>query len=252
MSGQYRFFEKSGYTANAGYDFFQSVYDDISSQNFQSHTGEISFARAIRKWELGLDYSFNYNFLDKKDFLQIQTLSPRVSLQSAPWLYTQFSYSLQEKVFFRDSSRDAIAHIVGLSQFFFFDQNKGFLLIGGRVETENADGSQFDFRGYGANASLRFPLSWLHYLLAGVFPETPWDPLFLTSVYYRLKDFTDTTPEIDRERKDETWTFQFSLETKLFLGIYGIIRFRHTKNDSNFNVVQYNENTLSLLIGHRF
>lgn len=254
LEGQYKLFEKSGYGATAGYDFFQSVYDDITTQNFQSHTGGISFARAIKNWELGVDYRFNYNFLDKKDFLQIQTISPKISLLSKSWLFSQLSYSFQEKIFFRDSERDATAHLIGFNQFFFFAQSKGFLLIGGQFEAENADAQRFDFHGYSGNASVRFPLSLALSTLAGTEPtkNLPWNPVLLVGVSYRLKDFTSETPDIARERKDETWSIRAGLETKLFLGFYGIVQYRNTSNDSNLGTVKYNENILSLSIRHKF
>ncbi len=181
-------------------------------------------------------------------------MAPKISFFPEPWLFLQLTYTLQEKTFFTDTDRDAISNLFALNQFFFFAQSKGYLLLGAQYETENTKADEFDFNGVSGNATLRVPLDWA---ISAMTPSGEAPSLFQKTnlqigFSYRLKDFTKETPSIGKEREDKTKTIRVSLESELFLGLWGYIKYRHTNNDSNLESVDNSENSLSLSLGYKF
>ena len=67
ISGDYSFLKSGPWTGTAGYALSQTIYDNVSAQNFQSHTATLSFSREFKDFEAELNYSFNHNTLDEKN-----------------------------------------------------------------------------------------------------------------------------------------------------------------------------------------
>ena len=253
-AASYRILDSSAWKAAIGYNFYQQLYDTVTTQDFQSHTGEMSLYKSYDMWEAGGEYSFNYNFLDESDFLQIQTVSARLHLFPQPWLFSQLSYSFQEKVFFQDKRRDGWAHLAGVNQFFFFDNFQGFVLVGLQYESENAHSGEFDFRGYTANASLRIPLAMVLPELSArrVSAFLPPDLSVEAGVTYRGRDFIKETESIGRRRNDDSRIYKIALKGSLLPGLTATVLYKYTNSGSNLGSVDYTENTFMVLFAYRF
>ena len=111
-------------------------------------------------WEPGLDYSYNHNLLNDRDFLRIQTISPKIAYFPRPDLFTQLGYNLQFKDFHDDRDRDATTHQAALSQFVFFAEAKGYLLLGLNYDFEAAKEDRFDLEALTVSPALQLPLGW--------------------------------------------------------------------------------------------
>ena len=253
-AASYRAFQNSGWTGGIGYNFYQQLYDKVTSQNFQSHTGEMSLYKSFSTWEAGGEYSFNYNLLDESDFLQIQAATARLHLFPQPWLFSQLSYSFQEKVFFQDNRRDALTHLAGVNQFFFFDNSRGFVLLGLQYENENARSGEFDFRGLTASATLRFPLAMILSAPSAQKAGTllPPDLSIEGGFSYRGKDFTKQTDSIGGRRNDDSRIYKLALKGTLLPGLTATIQYKYTNSGSNLGSVNYTENTFMVLFAYRF
>jgi len=253
-AGSYRLLDTPAWKGSVGYNFYQQLYDKVATQDFQSHTGEMSLYKSFNKWEVGGEYSFSYNFLDEDDFLQIQAVTSRLHLFPRPWFFSQLSYSFQEKVFFQDKRRGGWAHLAGVNQFFFFDNSRGFVLVGFQYESENARSGELDFRGFTANASLRLPLAMI---LPG--PSTRRASAFLPpdlslegGVTYRGKDFIKETESIGRRRNDDSRVYRIALKGSLLPGLTAAIQYKYTNSGSNLGSVNYTENTFMVLFTYHF
>lgn len=254
LSGAYKLLDADADTATVGYDFYQSIYDDITKQNFESHTAGLSIARSFKNWEAGLDYSFNYNLLDGKDFLRIHTAAPKLSYFPDPALFTQLLYEFATKDFFNDPDRDASVHRLGLSQFLFFADAAGYLLVGLQYENENADGARFDFQAGVFNTTLQLPLPWLFSARTAAKADPRWlgDLRAQLGFSFRHRDYSGVTPSIGEQRLDNIKTARFTLKETLIGGLSGKLKDQHNNTDSNLASVESAENVYSFLLSYKF
>lgn len=254
LSADYRLFRIAGATITLGYGFSHSLHDEITTQDFQSHTGSLSIVRPFSGWEAGLDYSFNLNLLDSKKFLRIHTLGPRVSFFPQQTLYTQLLYNLQRKDFFDDRDRDATVHQAGANQFLFFANSKGYLLFGLRYENENARARQHDLWSVSLNPTLQLPLGWS--LTRAGWAEgaalLPPESRLRFGYSFRRKDYTGETSSIEEERLDRIKTYSAALSARIVAGLSAEISFSHTGTRSNLESVDSVENVWDFSLKYRF
>jgi tetratricopeptide (TPR) repeat protein len=248
ISGDYSFLKSDAWTGTAGYALSQSIYDNISAQNFQSHTATLSFTRELENFEAGLEYSFNHNTLDEQKFLRIHTISPSVSFFPQPTLYTTLGYDFLRKDFFSDRERDGFTNRVAANQFMFFAESKGYILLGLQYELENTFAPQYDLKSVYLNPVLQLPLAWAMTKsgwpsLAALMPR---DAQARLGFSYRRKDYTKETASIGEERLDKTRNYGAALSAKILQDLKAEISFSHTDTDSNLVSVVSTENVWAL------
>ncbi|MFQ5717598.1 MAG: tetratricopeptide repeat protein, partial [Nitrospinales bacterium] len=61
FQGEYKIVSNPKYEISAGYDVFQSIFQDLTEFNFQSHGLSLSGTHDADNWDAGVDYSYTYN-----------------------------------------------------------------------------------------------------------------------------------------------------------------------------------------------
>ncbi|GEM_PF-710637 len=237
-SGNYTFFKRKNFELEGGYNFYQSIYDEAKEFNYQAHTGSLSAYYDLNDWDLRLNSSYTYSFLDKISFLGIETFSPSVGHSFHPKQYINASYSFQRKTFFTDSNRDGMNHSIGFLNFLFFMENKAFWSLGYRFSDENTRASQFDYANHHTDTTIKIP--------------GPFDSEFRFYCAFFLRDYKNITESISGERQDDRQTFQISYYQPLYKKLYLNANYRHVEAKSNISSVDFKENSGFVSIGINF
>jgi hypothetical protein len=231
----------SDYEVEAGYDFYQSLYQDYSEFNLQNHSLHVSGSRGFNDLDVGMAYRFTYSRLDDEDFLQIHHLQPNLGYSVQPNWYLTLAYSFQDKDFADFSRRDGDQHALLLDNYVVFNGNKSYARFGYRYEDEDTDGAEFDYTG--------------HYLNLGL--STPWKlssqhgKLELGYQYY-TRDYSNITPSIGKKRDDDRHTFNIKGILDLPSNFFASLSYEHIDASSNLPSADFDENIVTLSAGRRW
>ena len=235
LNGAYRLLDTPDFKLETGYDFYQSIYDEKSDFDFQSHTFILSGSKEAGDLDLSVDYNYINANLSGDDFFGMHMLIPRIGILLTPRLYTDISFIFQYKDFDTDNKRDATNNSIGVNQFFFFMENKAYVNASYRIENEEATGGEFDYFGHKLKIGLKVP--------------APLETQFRFSYEFKLRDYDNVTPSIGEEREDKKNTLRFSLD-KNFARFFNLkFKYEFINNESNLATVDYTENIVSLVFG---
>lgn len=232
LEGGYRFQVPKPYEADISYSVYQSLYDDYSQFDLQTHTLGLTGSRDFDGVEAGLSYAYSYMFLGREGFMQSHRFTPNAGFSLPHDLYASLSYNLENKDFRKttDNGRDAVNQAVGGDLFAFFLENKGYVQVGYRLENENAAVDEFDY--------------WGHTVLAAVQVPAWYETKARLSVKYQGKEYRHLNPDIGEERDDTKQTVGLMISRK-FLGRYEAkVDYQHIDSDSNLESNDYTENVL--------
>jgi hypothetical protein len=238
LNGGYKFIDSEDFEMEASYDFYQSLYDDSSTFDFQSHGFNLGAAQDLDKLDFGADLNYTTTELDEKDFMDLFMFIPRAGFLLSPKLYTDISYMFQDKDFETENTRDATQHSIGLTQFLFFMDSKAYLSGSYRLASEDASGAEFDYLAHIFKATLKIP--------------GPFDTRFKASYEYKNRDYDNVTASIGREREDKINTFKGEVSKKILKVFNLAFVYEYINSDSNLPSVDYNENIASLAFGFQF
>lgn len=232
LEGGYRFKVPKPYEAEISYSLYQSLYEDYSQFDLQTHTLGLAGSRNFDDVEAGLSYAYSYMFLGREGFLQSHRLTPNAGFSLPHGLYASLSYNVEEKDFRKttDNGRDAVNQAVGGDLFSFFMENKGYLQVGYRLESENATAAEFDYWGNTVLAAVQVP-AW-------------YETKARLSVKYQDKEYRHITPSIGAERDDTKQTVGFMISRKFLERYEAKVDYQHIDSDSNLESSDYSENVL--------
>ncbi len=171
LLADYSFYRDGPMEATLTYSFFQTLNgNSLNDFNIQDHlVGVSGFYRGLVAeipYQLGLQYTFDYLFLDMDGFLMRHT--PTVNLTLVPPSFdlplvgtvgnlSNALYRYQVKEFFREpsnsdprfgsESRDAFNNMLGFLHAFRFNEDKFIIRIGYQYDNESADGAAFSYNG---------------------------------------------------------------------------------------------------------
>ena len=225
--------EKSG-SLEVGYDFSQSLHQDLSSFDIQNHGLSVSGSIDADGLTIGGMYTFYHLLLGGHRFLDMHMLSPSVAAFVTPQLYLRASYIFFDKSFKTAPTRDATNHRPGVDAYYFFDDAKAFVSVGGHYEIENATGPEFDYNGYALVTSLQLPL------------EITQKPGKLKADYtYSKRNYSNVTPSIGVKRRENRSTFHAEADVPLIGGLSGIAEYQYIDRSSNLPSADYTENVIT-------
>ena len=228
-------------TFNAAYGFSIDQYQDFSAFSQQNHSILAGLQAQLNDVTLGFTYSYIATLLDGDSFLNMQVISPSISGFVSDTVYLRAAYTRHEKDFDTLNARDASSDIGNLDAFIFFDEYRSFVNLRATVEQEDANGSRFDYGGYGAGAFLNLTVD-------GFGRENTLE----LGVSYRNRDYESITPSIGTTRQDEKLELEVALEVPLteMVNIRG--GYKNVSRTSNLPVADYNEHIVSFLLGLEF
>ncbi len=246
LGGTYKPRFGDAYGLELGYDFSQSVHEDLSDFDLQTHSLSATVEREIAPWDLGFTYLYSRTFLGGDDFLGIHSLTPSVGRSVTDRWYVSLRYGLQIKDFIqnRNDARDAVNNGLTVDNFIFFDQSRSYISVGYRIEDENTDGDAFDYVGHflHVRAKLRLPIEQLR----------RFNPTLRLGYQFSKKDFSSITPSIGADRDDERMTFSGALSLDLTETVNTELSFETIEAVSNLASADFDETVVTFKVGVKY
>ena len=238
LSTGYKFYSTPALELQLGYDFYQSAWSDVSELNYISNTFSLRGSHNEENWDAGIDYYYNYSFLNAKDFLTSHTIAPRMGFSLQPQLYTNLSLTVSDTSFLGDNLRNATNTSVGFDQYLFFMENKAYGFLSYRHSDESAKGSEFDYTGNYIGAGVNFPGS---------------DKMKIQFSYsYNLLEYKNNTASIGRKRRDEKHGYRILLTHPILESLNLEFDYQYNLNNSNLVSVDSKQNLLALKLAFSY
>ncbi|MCP5373260.1 MAG: outer membrane beta-barrel protein [Hyphomicrobiales bacterium] len=229
-----------------GYDFSQSLYQDLTDFNLQTHALSANVDYEVSGLDLGLNYLYARTFLGGDDFLGLHSVTPTVGRLVTDRWYVSLRYNYQNKDFIgaANSGRDSNVNSVTFDNFVFFMDGQAHLSFGYRLEGENAASREYDYLGHFFHLRWRSPLP--------VQALERWNPRVRAGLRYYIKNFTDVTPSIGTERDDKRATLSLGLSVDLTEHVEAKLDYEHIAAVSNLPSSDFDENVVTLTVGVSF
>jgi hypothetical protein len=225
----------------AGYDFSQSLHDDFDSFDVRIHRGSATLSYDLGRVDIGTTLQHAYAELDGNEFLTLQQISPYVSKLVGRRLFLRFAYAHSDKDFAGNPTRSANADALSADAYVFIDGLRTYLVLGYRIDDENAIDSQFDYGG-----------DMLRAQLAKRFMAGERELTLRTSLRFENRDYDAPTLSIGSPRRDDRRQLELSLDVPLGQRTTAQVVYEHADNSSNLPSVDFAENVMSLKFRARF
>lgn len=272
LRADYSFLRNGPFEAVATYSFFQTVYteNNLSNFNIQDHqVGVSGFYRGVFAdipYQVGLQYFYDYLFLDMNGFLSRHTptlsatfVGPTFNLPLIGVVgnLTTLLYRYQVQEFFREVGnndvrfagdlRDGYNNTVGFVHAFRLANDKLLLRLGYQYDNESTDGAAFSYEG--------------NRLLTGGQYQLPWGKMTLRydyDVHWRdYKNTQTTTFFTNREgflvaRDDVQQTHLVQLTKPLPNNFAVTGQYQGIRNESNIPLYDYTKNVWTLIFTYTY
>ena len=268
LRADYSFLRHGPFEATATYSFFQTVYTEnyLGNFNIQDHqVGLSGFYRGVLAdipFQLGLQYTYDYLFLDMNGFLSRHTptltstfVGPTFQLPYVGVVgnLTTLLYRYQVQTFFREVGnndarfagdlRDGFNNTLGFVHAFRMANDKLLLRLGYQYDNESTDGAAFSYRGN------RF--------LTGGQVQLPWGKMTLRydyDIHWRdYKNNQTTALFTDREgnlskRDDIQQTHLVQLTKPLPNNFALTAQYQGIRSQSDIPLYDYSKNVWTLIV----
>lgn len=224
-----------------GYSFSQSLHDEFTNFDIQSHFGSAGLSHDFDAFTLGGSYRIVYSKLGGSGFLTLQQDSPYVSKFFGKKLFVRADYTFTDKNFHNRVDRDSEVHAGGADVYYFINGVRTYFVIGYKYEDEDAVADEFDFKAH--NVKVRF---------AQRFPFGSRDGQFKIGWRYENRDYSAVTPSISAIRDDERNRFQAEIETPFTDRLFGRLEYEYSDFSSNLPSANYKQHLASARLGVRF
>jgi len=263
----YSFFRQGPFEATATYSFFQTLHGEgMDEFNIQDHlVGLSGFYRGVvanLPFQLGVQYAYDYLFLDMDGFLSRHTpttsatvILPTFTLPGIGTVgnLTTALYRYQVQTFFREIGnrdvrfagevRDGYNNTLGLIHAFRFASDKLLVRIGYQYDNESTDGAAFSYRG--------------DRLLTGAQLQLPWGKMSLRYDYdvhwrdYKNKQttvfFTDRDGRLSK-RDDRQQTHLVQLTKPLPNNFSLTAQYQGIRSKSDIPLYDYTKNSWTMIL----
>tara|TARA_R110002072_G_scaffold296512_2_gene468422 strand:- start:892 stop:1977 length:1086 start_codon:yes stop_codon:yes gene_type:complete len=241
LGGDYTLLQKSALPIKLSYAFAKTSYRDLKAFNLQSHTAFVSTRKKVAGLDAGFLYGFSHTDLDGKPFLNFHTVTPTLGHGLTTNWYVLAGYNYQNKTFHTAKSRNAQVNGLSLDNFFFFNETRSYIKAGYRFEMENAARNEFDFAGHYLNIGLKSALG-----------ASPGDATIRFSYQYYLRDYTNETPSISREREDQRHTAKAEIAVPVHEHAQMKFSYKYIKAHSNLSTSDFDENVINVSLALKF
>lgn len=219
-----------------GYDFFQSLHEDLSDFDLQIHGLSLTASTKISGVDASANYRFSHILLGGDGFLDIHSIRPTLGFYVGKDVYVSAAYEYQRRDYDDIAPRDANQHNVGVTGYYFFAP-KSNVHAGYKLLREKADGPEFTYWGHYFDVGVKLPVE-----IGNV------SPIFRANYRYTVKDFSNITPLIGEERLDKRHHFRASLEAPVIGNVSLKPQYEFIDSNSNLTSVDYHEHIVSLML----
>lgn len=224
-----------------GYDFDQSLHKDLTAFDLQTHTlsagGEFNVGSAT----LGVDYSFYHILLGGSGFLDMHQINPTISGFITKSIYLRAGYTYLDKSFKLTKNRDAKTSQVAGDGYYFFDNNQGYINLGGRYDNENTVDPTLDYSGFQLSANAQLPVNFLTK-----------NSKLKFGYAYRERNYDSITPSIGARRIENRSSFKIAADVPILAHMSFKPEYRYVDRNSNYAFSNYTENVVTGTLNYRF
>ena len=219
------------------YDFGQTLYDEFSVVDRQTHIFGADLTADLGKADTGLSFYYIDARLDGDPFLELYRVSPSVSgFLSRKW-FARGAYVYLDKTIEDRPQRDAETHAGEADLYFFRRGLRSYFNLGYRYKDEDARADFLDYQSHGVK------LRYVHRL--ELFGKTAKLEL---AWRYEERDYSGITPGIGESRDDEgdrgQPDFELPVTEKGAIQLYG----GYPDYSSNYQPADYDQ----IVVGTRF
>ncbi len=222
-----------------GYDFYQSVYQDVTSLNSQTHTVRGGGSLLLGRYRMRSGYGFTHQRLGQSPYLNAHRLGGGVEARLLQRWFADLSLGFEYQDFADFSDRDALRWSIGFGQ--------RIELFGGRVSTffayvpewQEARAERLDYFAH------RFDLR-THVELgrrgSGVFVRAGYA--------FEGRNYDHVEPLlVDQEREDRIHLARAGLTLPLIWHVEATFDYTFVSSRSNLDFLDYDENVVTLRTG---
>lgn len=228
-------------TFEAGYSFSQSLHQDATGFDLQSHIITALAKHKFDGFDLGVNYLYINTSLGGDSFLEIHKASPYISFFATPSVFIRANYSYTDKNLETSNDRDAETHSIGASGFYFMNHAKSYFMVSYRYDSLDANADRFDYNGH--DVKVRYQVK---------FPWAGRDARFRIGGRYLKRNYDAVTPSIGEIRDDKRTSIESMLEVPFFDSWTARLKYRYTDAMSNLASADYTENLVTFEIGFEF
>lgn len=221
----------------ATYDFSQTLYEEFSEVDRQTHIFGADAAWNGSRLDRGLSLYYINSRLDGKDFLDYYRASPSLSGFIARNWFARGAYVYSDKSIVETPDRDADTHSGEADLYYFRRGLRSYFNLGYRYKSEDAVDQRYDY--HSNSLKLRYIHRFnLFQRLAKL--ELSWR--------YEDRDYSSPTPSIGEDRSDDRHRWRADLEVPLVGGAFAQVYYGYSNYDSNYPSADYTQS----LVGSRF
>lgn len=220
---------------NLGYDFSQSLHQDLGSFDLQLHTLSAGVQKTVRGYDLGLDYSFSHIRLGGNALLNLHRLSPSVGKLVSSQVYVVGAYEYQKRNFDSLNMRDSNRHAAMVTGYYLMGRS----YIYGKYELARdvATGPEFTYWGNYFTIGFKTPV------------EVSSRDVTIDGRYqYYDRNYSHITPSIAAERSDKRHDFRLSATVPLVDKFKGKLEYEYINAKSNLPSADYNESIITAMV----
>lgn len=223
------------------YDFSQTLYDDFSDLNRQTHMLSADVRGKISDTDVGISYHYVDSLLDNNEFLTMKRASPYASMFLSKKLFTRLAYVYTDKQIRDRSDRNADTDAGEFDLYWFRRGLRSYFNIGYRYKNENARAARFDYKSN--SVKLRYIQRFqLFERLAKA--ELAWR--------FEDRDYSSPTPSIDQDRNDDRHRWELDLEIPVLEDAAISIYYKYSDYDSNLPRADYQQNVAGTQFVYRW
>ncbi|HUF74561.1 MAG TPA: hypothetical protein VMR74_16890, partial [Gammaproteobacteria bacterium] len=214
--------------------FSQTMHQDFDAFDLRLHRGSSTLSWDFSRVDFGVMLQHADAELDGQSFMTLTQVSPYLTKLAGSKLFLRFAYVDTDKDFAGNSQRAADAESWTSDVYIFLDGLTTYLLLGARIDDEDALDDQFDYEAqrFRIQISHRFPLS----------SRTL---TFRAGLRTESRDYSNVTPSIGTIRSDDRLELEASAELPLGERVTASFDYTRANNESNLQSVDFDEDVIS-------
>ncbi|MDA8098436.1 MAG: tetratricopeptide repeat protein [Nitrospiraceae bacterium] len=240
LDASYRFLERGTLQANAAYQFYKNIYQNLAEFNVLQHGPRLGVQQALGRGALGLNYGFSYTLVGSHHYSNEHTALLFLDQRFTPASQTQFRYRMQDQFYYASDAfllngdRSGVVNSLGVTH----TVKTGSVTLIGSYDF-SLDGARKDYWSFTG-----------HKILAGIQTEAA-GLQFSGSASYTDQHYDAVYPGYPAKRHDGMQEYLLSVSKTLGRSVTITLSDSYTINDSNLAAFEYTRNIAGLFIGAR-
>lgn len=225
----------------AGYNFSQTMHQDFDAFDIRLHRGSSTLSWDFGRVDFGTMIQHADADLDGHAFMTLTQVSPYVTKLAGNKLFMRFAYIDTDKDYAGNPLRAAAAASWSSDIYVFLNGLTTYLLLGARIDDEDAIDPQFDYRA----DKLRIQLSHR-------FAMRSRELTLKLGLSSEARDYSSETPSIGAVRNDDRLQLEATGELPVGEHMTMDFGYKRSNNDSNLPAVNFDEDVFSFTLTGAF